>query len=75
MISSLIFIMPPKKRKIQAQKAAIKSVKKWQSQSYEAKRKRKQRRRKYWLDVLESFDSKTSSIDNRKGHVRSYDEN
>ena len=69
--------MPPKKRKIQSKTAAVKSVTaaKRKSRSQEAVKKQKQRAKRHWHDVLESFTLMTSSLENRKGRVRSYEEN
>ena len=65
--------MPPKKRKIQSNAASM--VQKRKSRLVEAAKKRKQRLKKHWFDVLESFTSMSSSLENQKGKVRTYDEN
>ena len=69
--------MPLKKRKNQAKMAAVKSVTVAQRKSplQEAVKKQKQRPKRHWHDFLESFTMMTSSIENKKGRVWSYEEN
>ena len=69
--------MPPKKRKIQSKHASAKggSAFKRLCRSKAAMKKYKQRERNRWIDMRDTFKSLLPTVENRKGRVRTYDEN